>query len=160
MLFGSGLNESLYLSFGTVYVFVICCIYMFEVSTVACLLRFLLCICLLQAFARIENHCFVNKRFFPSDSSLLENVDKKRHINTTIAQVCVSFISTCCSFVWKASNLFRKINDGLVLYETTLDFLSDLILLTPYVLANSCNLISLLNFDCFCGGCIFEGVKQ
>ncbi|KAL9333696.1 hypothetical protein Peur_073835 [Populus x canadensis] len=40
-----------------------------------------------SAFARIENHCFVNKMFFSSDSSLLENVDKKRHINTTIAQV-------------------------------------------------------------------------
>lgn len=42
---------------------------------------------LLQAFARIENHYFVNKGFFPSDSFLLDNVDKIRHINTVIVQV-------------------------------------------------------------------------
>ncbi|XP_061957671.1 uncharacterized protein LOC133679172 isoform X2 [Populus nigra] len=53
-----------------------------------------------MAFARIENHYFVNKGFFPSDSSLLENVDKKRHINTTIAQVSSSnrfnTVKLCC----------------------------------------------------------------
>ncbi|ANM63063.1 proline iminopeptidase [Arabidopsis thaliana] len=38
------------------------------------------------AFARIENHYFVNKGFFPSDSHLLDNVDKIRHIKTTIVQ--------------------------------------------------------------------------
>ncbi|KAI9090912.1 hypothetical protein K1719_028397 [Acacia pycnantha] len=38
------------------------------------------------AFARIENHYFVNKAFFPSDSFLLDNVDKIRHINTVIVQ--------------------------------------------------------------------------
>ncbi|XP_057976826.1 proline iminopeptidase [Malania oleifera] len=38
------------------------------------------------AFARIENHYFVNRGFFPSDSYLLDNVDKIRHINTTIVQ--------------------------------------------------------------------------
>jgi proline iminopeptidase len=38
------------------------------------------------AFARIESHYFVNKGFFPSDSFLLENVDKIRHINATIVQ--------------------------------------------------------------------------
>ncbi|KAF5448364.1 hypothetical protein F2P56_028910, partial [Juglans regia] len=41
------------------------------------------------AFARIENHYFVNQGFFPTDSFLLDNVDKIRHINTTIVQVNV-----------------------------------------------------------------------
>lgn len=49
------------------------------------------------AFARIENHYFVNKGFFPSDSFLLDNVDKIRHINTTIVQgrydVCCPMMS-------------------------------------------------------------------
>ncbi|XP_010647982.1 proline iminopeptidase isoform X2 [Vitis vinifera] len=38
------------------------------------------------AFARIENHYFVNKGFFPSDSFLLDNIEKIRHINATIVQ--------------------------------------------------------------------------
>lgn len=38
------------------------------------------------AFARIENHYFVNKGFFPSDSYLLDNVEKIRHIKTIIVQ--------------------------------------------------------------------------
>lgn len=38
------------------------------------------------AFARIENHYFVNKGFLPSDSYLLDNVDKIRHIRTIIVQ--------------------------------------------------------------------------
>jgi proline iminopeptidase len=42
----------------------------------------------LQAFARIENHYFVNKGFLPSDSYLLDNVDKIRHIKAFIVQVC------------------------------------------------------------------------
>lgn len=41
----------------------------------------------MQAFARIENHYFSNRGFFPSDSFLLDNVDKIRHINTIIVQV-------------------------------------------------------------------------
>lgn len=49
------------------------------------------------AFARIENHYFVNKGFFPSDSHLLDNVDKIRHIKTTIVQgrydVCCPMMS-------------------------------------------------------------------
>ncbi|KAM3694768.1 hypothetical protein ACB098_07G079500 [Castanea mollissima] len=49
------------------------------------------------AFARIENHYFVNQGFFPSDSFLLDNVDKIRHINTTIVQgrydVCCPMMS-------------------------------------------------------------------
>jgi len=40
----------------------------------------------LQAFARIENHYFVNKGFLPSDSYLLDNVDKIRHIKAFIVQ--------------------------------------------------------------------------
>ncbi|AQK87577.1 Proline iminopeptidase [Zea mays] len=39
------------------------------------------------AFARIENHYFVNKGFLPSDSFLLDNVDKIRHIKGFIVQV-------------------------------------------------------------------------
>ncbi|XP_010248469.1 PREDICTED: proline iminopeptidase [Nelumbo nucifera] len=39
------------------------------------------------AFARIENHYFVNKGFFPSDSFLLDNIEKIRHVKTTIVQV-------------------------------------------------------------------------
>nr|KYP48476.1 Proline iminopeptidase [Cajanus cajan] len=50
-----------------------------------------------QAFARIENHYFVNKGFFPSDSFLLDRIDKIRHINTTIVQgrydVCCPMMS-------------------------------------------------------------------
>lgn len=38
------------------------------------------------AFARIENHYFINKGFFPSDSYLLDNIEKIRHINTVIVQ--------------------------------------------------------------------------
>ncbi|XP_042978868.1 proline iminopeptidase-like isoform X1 [Carya illinoinensis] len=49
------------------------------------------------AFARIENHYFVNRGFFPTDSFLLDNVDKIRHINTTIVQgrydVCCPMMS-------------------------------------------------------------------
>ena len=46
-----------------------------------------------QAFARIENHYFVNKGFFPSDSFLLDNMEKIRHINATIVQVFVLTLS-------------------------------------------------------------------
>jgi len=38
------------------------------------------------AFARIENHYFKHKGFFPKDSFLLDNIDKIRHIPTTIVQ--------------------------------------------------------------------------
>ena len=40
----------------------------------------------LQAFARIENHYFFNKGFFPNDSFLLDNVPKIRHIPAVIVQ--------------------------------------------------------------------------
>lgn len=50
----------------------------------------------LQAFARIENHYFVNKGFFPSDSFLLDNIEKIRHISTTIVQVTVALSSLYC----------------------------------------------------------------
>ncbi|KAI5661263.1 hypothetical protein M9H77_20586 [Catharanthus roseus] len=49
------------------------------------------------AFARIENHYFVNKGFFPADSFLLDNIEKIRHIKTTIVQgrydVCCPMMS-------------------------------------------------------------------
>ncbi|XP_072966692.1 proline iminopeptidase [Typha angustifolia] len=49
------------------------------------------------AFARIENHYFLNKGFLPSDSYLLDNVDKIRHIKTVIVQgrydVCCPMMS-------------------------------------------------------------------
>lgn len=38
------------------------------------------------AFARIENHYFVNKGFFSTDTYLLDNIEKIRHINTVIVQ--------------------------------------------------------------------------
>lgn len=49
------------------------------------------------AFARIENHYFVNKGFFPSDSYLLDNIEKIKHINTVVVQgrydVCCPMMS-------------------------------------------------------------------
>ncbi|CAL4894326.1 unnamed protein product [Urochloa decumbens] len=49
------------------------------------------------AFARIENHYFVNKGFLSSDSYLLDNVDKIRHIKAFIVQgrydVCCPMMS-------------------------------------------------------------------
>ncbi|XP_073045601.1 proline iminopeptidase isoform X1 [Primulina eburnea] len=49
------------------------------------------------AFARIENHYFVNKGFLPSDSFLLDNIEKIKHINTVIVQgrydVCCPLMS-------------------------------------------------------------------
>lgn len=38
------------------------------------------------AFARVENHYFRNKGFFPVDSFILDNVDKIRHIPAVIVQ--------------------------------------------------------------------------
>jgi len=38
------------------------------------------------AFARIENHFFLNKGWFPTDSWILDNVDAVRHIPTVIVQ--------------------------------------------------------------------------
>ena len=38
------------------------------------------------AFARIENHYFMNKGFFETENQLIENVDKIRHIPTVIIQ--------------------------------------------------------------------------
>ena len=55
------------------------------------LLRFMMFI---QAFARIENHYFVNKGFFPTDSFLLDNVEKIKHINTVIVQVYHPFVAS------------------------------------------------------------------
>ncbi|XXG56818.1 hypothetical protein AAC387_Pa03g4134 [Persea americana] len=49
------------------------------------------------AFARIENHYFINKGFLPTDSFLLDNIEKIRHIKTVIVQgrydVCCPMIS-------------------------------------------------------------------
>nr|CAD1834417.1 unnamed protein product [Ananas comosus var. bracteatus] len=49
------------------------------------------------AFARIENHYFLNKGFLPSNSYILENVDKIRHIKAVIVQgrydVCCPMMS-------------------------------------------------------------------
>ena len=39
-----------------------------------------------EAFARIENHYFFNKGFFPTDQHLIENAYKIRHIPTVIVQ--------------------------------------------------------------------------
>lgn len=48
------------------------------------------------AFARIENHYFVNKGFLHSDSYLLDNVDKIRHIKTIIVQ---GRYDMCCPLI-------------------------------------------------------------
>ncbi|PKU84226.1 proline iminopeptidase isoform X2 [Dendrobium catenatum] len=48
------------------------------------------------AFARIESHYFFNKGFFPSDSHLLDNIDKIRHIKTIIVQ---GRYDVCCPMV-------------------------------------------------------------
>ncbi|RWR77932.1 proline iminopeptidase-like protein isoform X1 [Cinnamomum micranthum f. kanehirae] len=49
------------------------------------------------AFARIENHYFINKGFLPTDSFLLDNIEKIRHIKTVIVQgrydVCCPMMS-------------------------------------------------------------------
>ncbi|CAN6450151.1 unnamed protein product [Victoria cruziana] len=49
------------------------------------------------AFARIENHYFINKGFLPCESHLLDNVDKIRHIPSVIVQgrydVCCPMMS-------------------------------------------------------------------
>lgn len=39
-----------------------------------------------EAFARLECHYFMNKGFFLSEMQLLENIDRIRHIPTTIVQ--------------------------------------------------------------------------
>lgn len=57
----------------------------------------------MQAFARIENHYFVNKGFFNSDSFLLDNIEKIKHIKTIIVQVYVNWLVfpipvNACSF--------------------------------------------------------------
>lgn len=39
-----------------------------------------------EAFARIENHYFINKGFFPTDQHLIENAYKIRHIPTVLVQ--------------------------------------------------------------------------
>ncbi|ETI32371.1 prolyl aminopeptidase, variant 3 [Phytophthora nicotianae CJ01A1] len=58
-----------------------------------------------EAFARIENHYFVNKGFFPNDEFLNENAYKIRHIPTVIVQgryenvvVMVHCIARVCNF--------------------------------------------------------------
>ncbi|XP_024979546.1 proline iminopeptidase isoform X2 [Cynara cardunculus var. scolymus] len=38
------------------------------------------------AFARIENHYFVNRGFFSTDTYLLDNIEKIKHINAVIVQ--------------------------------------------------------------------------
>ncbi|KAJ3692574.1 hypothetical protein LUZ60_011669 [Juncus effusus] len=48
------------------------------------------------AFARIENHYFINKGFLPSDSYILDNIDKIRHIKTVIVQ---GRYDVCCPMV-------------------------------------------------------------
>ncbi|KAK1402057.1 Proline iminopeptidase [Heracleum sosnowskyi] len=55
------------------------------------------------AFARIENHYFVNKGFFPSDSYLLDNIEKIRHINAIIVQGRYD----CCSPIMSAWDLHK-----------------------------------------------------
>jgi proline iminopeptidase len=60
-----------------------------------------------EAFARLECHYFMNKGFFMSEKQLLENIDRIRHIPTTIVQgrydvVCPMFTA------WKLHQTFPE----------------------------------------------------
>ncbi|KAM6558987.1 hypothetical protein CsatA_028226 [Cannabis sativa] len=68
------------------------------------------------AFARIENHYFTNKGFFSSDSYLLDNIDKIRHIDATIVQgrydVCCPMMSAWdLHKVWPEAD-FKVVKDA------------------------------------------------
>ncbi|PON83385.1 Proline iminopeptidase [Trema orientale] len=68
------------------------------------------------AFAKLENHYFLNKGFFPSDSYLLDNIDKIRHINTIIVQgrydVCCPIVSAWdLHKVWPQAD-FKVVQDA------------------------------------------------
>ncbi|CAN6337097.1 unnamed protein product [Urochloa humidicola] len=59
------------------------------------------------AFARIENHYFMNKGYLPSDSYLLDNVDKIRHIKAFIVQ---GRYDVCCPMMsaWDLHNAWPE----------------------------------------------------
>lgn len=64
-----------------------------------------------DAFARIECHYFVNKGFFPEDGWILNNIDKIRHIPTSIVQgrydvVCPATSAFELHKAWPESSLF------------------------------------------------------
>ena len=48
------------------------------------------------AFARIENHYFVNGAFFANDNWLIEHVGAIRHLPCVIVQVCVCVCVCVC----------------------------------------------------------------
>ena len=78
----------------------------------------------LKAFARIENHYFFNKGFFPNDSFLLDNVSIIRHIPAVIVQVR-----------WSITLFFFQLN--CILDATTAKYvISSGALLVPYSAAH------------------------
>ncbi|AQK57563.1 protein kinase family protein / WD-40 repeat family protein [Zea mays] len=72
-----------------------------------------------EAFARIENHYFVNKGFLPSDSFLLDNVDKIRHIKGFIV---LGRYDVCCPMMsaWDLQRLGLKQNSRIVILKQRL----------------------------------------
>ncbi|XP_057862607.1 proline iminopeptidase-like isoform X2 [Cryptomeria japonica] len=68
------------------------------------------------AFARIENHYFKHKGFFPTESFLLDNVDKIRHIPATIVQgrydvVCPMMTAWDLHKAWPEAD-FKVVSDA------------------------------------------------
>jgi proline iminopeptidase len=69
------------------------------------------------AFARIENHYFTNKAFFPRDGFLLEkqNLDKIRHIPVSIVQGRYDIVCPAIS----AHELHKALPHSKVVYTLT-----------------------------------------
>jgi proline iminopeptidase len=59
------------------------------------------------SLARIENHYFINKSFFPTENFLIENVGKIRHIPTVIVQGRYDIVCPMTS-AWELKNAFPE----------------------------------------------------
>lgn len=59
------------------------------------------------ALARIECHYFINNCFFPTENYLLENIDKIRHIPTTIVQGRYDIVCPATS-AWELNKAFPE----------------------------------------------------
>ncbi|MEX0768613.1 MAG: prolyl aminopeptidase [Microthrixaceae bacterium] len=75
-----------------------------------------------EAFARIENHYFVNGGFFDSPTQLLEGVDKIRHIPTVIVQgrydvVCPMRSAWDLHRAWPQSELIVNTHAGHSMFD-------------------------------------------
>lgn len=73
-----------------------------------------------KAFALVENHYFINKGFFPSDSFLLDNIDKIRHLPAIIIQVHHTF-SSFVSHVADGADPISVIGTSRVVFNRTYD---------------------------------------